>query len=75
VSNHLRSGTDEPFETRWLSIPVNVWHRPVMGAVDWIVVSFHTASDTALIEELALEDEQPDRGSRAAEVYAGRQAR
>jgi hypothetical protein len=46
-----------------------------MGDVDWFVVSFHTASDTALIEELPIDDEQPDRGSRAAMVYSGRQAR
>jgi hypothetical protein len=75
VSNLLRSEAIEPLENRWLSIPTNVWHRPVMGDVDWAVVSFHTASDTALIEELPLDDEQPDRGTRAATVYAGRQAR
>jgi hypothetical protein len=75
VTNLLRSETGQRLENRWLSIPTNVWHRPVMGDVDWAVVSFHTASDTALIEELPLDDEQPDRGSRAASVYAGRQAR
>jgi hypothetical protein len=75
VSNVLRSDPIQPLEDRWLSIPNNVWHRPVMGDVDWAVVSFHTASDSALIEELPLDDEQPDRGSRAATVYAGRQAR
>jgi hypothetical protein len=75
VSNVLRSAEEQPLEGRWLSIPANVWHRPVMGDVDWAVVSFHTASDTELIEELPLDDEQPDRGSRIASVYAGRQAR
>jgi hypothetical protein len=75
VSNLLRSETSQPLENRWLSIPTNVWHRPVMGDVDWAVVSFHTASDDALIEGLPLDDEQPDRGSRAATIYAGRQAR
>jgi hypothetical protein len=74
-SHHLRNDAGQPLENRWLSIPVNVWHRPVMGDVDWTVVSFHTASDTELIEELARDDEHPDRGSRALEVYAGRQAR
>ena len=74
VSNVLRSGTEQPLETRWLTIPTNVWHRPVMGDIDWAVVSFHTASDTELIEELPLDDEHPDQGSRAAEVYAGRDA-
>jgi len=71
----LYSEPDEALEKRWLSIPTNVWHRPVMMDVDWAIVSFHTASDAALIEELALDDEQPDRGARAAMVYAGRQAR
>ena len=75
ISNLLRSEPGQPLENRWLSIPTNVWHRPVMGDVDWAVVSFHTASDTELIEELPLDDENPDRGSRAATVYAGRQAR
>lgn len=74
VSNILRSDGRE-LEDRWLSIPINVWHRPVMGEVDWAVVSFHTASDTELIEELPLDDAHPDRGSRASEVYAGREAR
>jgi hypothetical protein len=75
ISNLLRSEAEQELEKRWLSIHSNVWHRPVMGDVDWAVVSFHTASDAALIEELPLDDEQPDRGSRAPMVYAGRQAR
>jgi hypothetical protein len=75
VSNLLRSDLDHPLENRWLTIPTNVWHRPVMGDVDWAVVSFHSASDTALIEELPLDDEQPDHGTRTAKVYAGREAR
>jgi len=75
VSNILRSDPAEPLESRWLSIPANVWHRPVMGEVDWVVVSFHTASDKDLIEELPVDDDHPDRGSRVATVYAGRQAR
>jgi len=74
VSNVL-SADGATVEERWLSIPVNVWHRPVMGEQDWAVVSFHTAPDAELIEELPVDDEHPDRGSRAAEVYAGREAR
>jgi hypothetical protein len=62
-------------ENRWLSIPINTWHRPVMKEADWAVVSFHTASDTDLIEELPKDDEHPDRGAKAAKVYAGREAR
>ncbi len=75
TSNVLRSKADLPLEERWLSIPRSVWHRPVMGEVDWVVVSFHTASDCELIEELTIDDEQPDRGSRDARVYAGRETR
>jgi hypothetical protein len=74
-SNLLHSQVGQPLEARWLSIPTNVWHRPVMGEVDWAVVSFHTASDTALLEKLPLDDEQPDRGTRASTLYAGRDAR
>jgi hypothetical protein len=75
LSHLLRSEPEHSLEDRWLSIRANVWHRPVMGDADWAVVSFHTASEAALIEELPLDDEQPDRGIRAAKVYTGRQAR
>ena len=74
VSNVLRSDTDHPLENRWLTIPTNVWHRPVMGDVDWAVVSFHTASDTALIEELPLDDDHPTTAA-APRLLLGRQAR
>jgi hypothetical protein len=75
VSHHLPSDRQAPIEQRWLSIPANVWHRPVMGPGDWVVVSFHTAADDQLIEERPSDDENPDRGPVSAELYAGRQAR
>lgn len=62
-------------ENRWLSIPLNTWHRPVMHDADWAVVSFHTASDEDLIEELPEDDEHPDHGTKASKAYAGREAR
>jgi hypothetical protein len=51
-SNVLISDPSVPLEQRWISIPPNVWHRPViqMGA-DWVVASFHTVPATELIEE------------------------
>jgi hypothetical protein len=51
-SNVLISDPNASLEQRWISIPPNVWHRPVipMGA-DWVVVSFHTVPATELIEE------------------------
>jgi hypothetical protein len=51
-SNVLVSDPDEPLERRWVSIPQNIWHRPVIPkGADWVVVSFHTVPATELIEE------------------------
>jgi hypothetical protein len=51
-SNVLVSDRDAPLEQRWISIPTNVWHRPVIDtAADWAVVSFHTVPPEELIEE------------------------
>jgi hypothetical protein len=51
-SNVLVSDPDAPLEQRWISIPQNVWHRPVVGAdADWTVVSLHTVPAEELIEE------------------------
>lgn len=50
-TNALVSDSNAPLEARWVSIPVNVWHKPVMAAEDWVVVSFHTALADELIEE------------------------
>lgn len=58
-SNVLVSNPEAPLERRWISIPPNVWHRPVVGAeVDWAVVSFHTVVADELIEE------RPDGSSK-----------
>ncbi|MGB9474575.1 MAG: hypothetical protein WCE87_05835 [Candidatus Udaeobacter sp.] len=50
-SNMLISDNEAPLEQRWISIPQNVWHRPVVGTDDWVVVSFHTVPAGELIEE------------------------
>jgi hypothetical protein len=51
-SNFLVSDPDAPLERRWISIPKNVWHRPVIPkGADWVVVSFHTVLAAELIEE------------------------
>ena len=50
--NVLVSDPEEPLERRWVSIPQNVWHRPVIPTgADWVVVSFHTVPASELIEE------------------------
>ena len=51
-SNLLISDSDAPPEKRWISIPQNVWHQPVISEEgDWVVVSFHTVPAEELIEE------------------------
>jgi hypothetical protein len=51
-SNVLVSELGAPLERRWISIPPNVWHRPIVGRNgDWVVISFHTVPAEELIEE------------------------
>ena len=51
-SNTLTSDSNAPLEKRWISIPQNVWHQPVISKeTDWVVVSFHTVAAEELIEE------------------------
>src|SRR5262249_55068361 len=61
---------------RSLSIPTNVWHRPIIPeGPDWLVISFHTAAADALIEERAADDDRPESAGGIQEAYAGRVAR
>ena len=50
-SNFLFSNVNTPIESRWLSIPPNVWHQAVVPKENWVVVSFHTVPEDELIEE------------------------
>jgi hypothetical protein len=62
-SNVLVSDSEAPLERRWISIPTNVWHRPVINAErDWAVVSFHTVPAEELIEERP--DDSREAGTR-----------
>jgi hypothetical protein len=62
-SNVLVSEPDAPMERRWISIPANVWHRPVINnAADWAVVSFHTVPAEELVEERP--DDSREAGTR-----------
>lgn len=59
-SNVLGDDPRAPLRRRWVSIPQNVWHQPVVpGGADWVVVSFHTVPAEELIEE------RPDPDSAA----------
>jgi hypothetical protein len=65
-SNILVSDLNAPLEHRWISIPPNVWHRPVIPkAPDWVVVSFHTVPAVELIEE------RPDTSGTKQMRYLG----
>ena len=73
-SNVLISEPNAPLEQRWISIPPNRWHRPVIPkSGDWVVVSFHTATADELIEERPA-DSQSDRTkqSRYSQLGWGR---
>ena len=51
-SHVLISDPAAVLERRWISIPKNIWHRPVIPKDgDWVVVSFHTVTAAELIEE------------------------
>ncbi len=51
-SNVLVSDPQALLERRWVSIPQNIWHRPVIPkGADWVVVSFHTVPAAELMEE------------------------
>ncbi len=47
----LRSDMHGPLERRWASLSENIWHQPVSGNEDWVVLTFHTASEMELIDE------------------------
>jgi hypothetical protein len=50
-SNLLVSNPGKGIESRWVSIPPYTWHQAVASKENWVVVSFHTASEDELIEE------------------------
>jgi hypothetical protein len=75
-TNALVSHPAAPADARWVSIPVSVWHKPVMAAETWVVVSFHTAPADELIEErgdpaLPAETKQHTYSSMAGEEKRG----
>ena len=50
-SNVLVDDANAHLNSRWASIPTNVWHQAVVAGLDWVVVSFHTVPANELIEE------------------------
>ncbi len=66
-SNFLESNPEKEVVKRWLSIPVNVWHQGVVDNENWVVLSFHTAEISELVEERADEE---DGNNLHSEKYA-----
>jgi len=56
-SHFLESDPEKEVAKRWLSIPVNVWHQGVVYDENWVVLSFHTAEVSELMEERADESD------------------
>lgn len=50
-SNLLVSDSRARIESRWVSIPPDIWHQAVVPEENWVVLSFHTVSQDELIEE------------------------
>jgi len=70
-SNVLISDPETPLERRWISIPQNVWHQPVVPkGANWVVVSFHTVPAAELIEE---RPDSSSAGSTKQMVYLSKQ--
>ena len=68
-SHVLISDSAAPLERRWVSIPKNIWHRPVIPHDgDWAVVSFHTVSAAELIEERPGGKQMIYEGERSGDV-------
>lgn len=58
TSHPLTCNLSYSIESRWVSVPPNVWHRALGSGENWIVVSFHTASADELIEERTDPDDE-----------------
>ncbi|MFH2141187.1 MAG: hypothetical protein ABIJ97_02100 [Bacteroidota bacterium] len=57
-SNFLESNFDGDIDNRWISIPQNMWHQGIVSDENWVVISFHTAEVSELIEERTVEEEE-----------------
>lgn len=49
--SNIRKGLGSSIENRWLSVPENTWHQPIALSTDWITITFHTASESEIIDE------------------------
>lgn len=49
--SNVRKNSGSSVEDRWLSVPENTWHQPIALSADWITITFHTASESEIIDE------------------------
>ena len=49
--SNIRKSSGSSAEDRWLSVPENTWHQPIALSTDWITITFHTASESEIIDE------------------------
>ena len=49
--SNVRKSSGGSMEDRWLSVPENTWHQPIALSSDWVTVTFHTASESGIIDE------------------------
>jgi hypothetical protein len=67
----LVSADDASIEQRSVSIPPSTWHRLLVGADAWGMISFHTVAPEDLIEERPVNENDLD-GATSQERYTGR---
>ena len=71
-SHPLVSDAGAPPERRWVSIPPSTWHRLVVGAESWGMLSFHTVPAEDLIEEVPIGPDGLDGGPTERHRYQAR---
>lgn len=49
TSNPLKSHGN--IKGKWLTVKPNIWHQPIASDNDWITLTFHTASESEIIDE------------------------
>ena len=49
--SNVRKSSGSSIEDRWLSVPDNTWHQPISFSDGWITITFHTASESEIIDE------------------------
>ena len=48
--SNIRRSSGTSIDERWLSVPGNIWHQPIALSTDWVTVTFHTASESEIID-------------------------